>query len=198
MTIGEYARMINGEKWLPKGMQCQLTIIKCKNYTHDTKYKLPVRPSPNLPTMEAVYLYPSLCFFEGTEISVGRGTEKPFELIGRPGLQEGNYEFTPRRIAGVAENPPYEGKLCNGILLTDFGKTYIPVNRKLYLVWLTDFYKLAPDKGKFFTDFFDKLAGTDQLRKQVIAGKTPAEIAQSWQPGLEKYMQVRKKYLLYD
>lgn len=197
MTIGEYAKMINGEKWLPKGIQCSLTVIPCQKYNHSTLYSLPVKPSPNLPTMEAIYLYPSLCFFEGTDISVGRGTEHPFEIIGRPGFDKGSYEFTPKRIPGVAENPPYMGQKCKGIMLDDFGKSYMPVNKGLYLVWLVDFYKEAPDKTKFFNDFFDKLAGTDQLRKQVIAGKTPADIIISWQPGLKEFKKVREKYLLY-
>lgn len=198
MTVGEYAKMINGEKWLPKGAQCQLTVIKCKNYTHQVMYKLPIKPSPNLPTMESVYLYPSLCFFEGTDVSVGRGTNKPFESVGKPGFTKGSYEFTPVRIHGVAENPPYMGQKCTGILLTEFGKSFMPLHNGLYLSWLVDFYKESADKEKFFNDFFDKLAGTDQLRKQVIAGKTADEIVESWQPALEAYKSVRKKYLLYE
>lgn len=198
MTIGEYARMINGERWLHKGVQCKLTVVNCKNYTHDTPYNLPVKPSPNLPTMESVYLYPSLCFFEGTEISVGRGTDKPFELIGRPGFEKGNYEFTPKRIPGVAENPPYEGQKCKGILLSDFGRSFMPIHKSLYLVWLVDFYNESANKDKFFTDFFDKLAGGNTLRKQIIAGKTADEIAESWQPGLETFKKTREKYLLYE
>lgn len=198
MTVGEYAKMINGEKWLPKGAQCQLTVIKCKNYTHQVMYKLPIKPSPNLPTMESVYLYPSLCFFEGTDVSVGRGTNKPFESVGKPGFAKGSYEFTPVRIPGVAENPPYMGQKCTGILLTEFGKSFMPLHNGLYLSWLVDFYKESADKEKFFNDFFDKLAGTDQLRKQVIAGKTADEIVESWQPALETYKSVRKKYLLYE
>jgi uncharacterized protein YbbC (DUF1343 family) len=195
---GEYAKMINGEKWLPKGAQCQLTVIKCKNYTHQTMYKLPIKPSPNLPTMESIYLYPSLCFFEGTDVSVGRGTKKPFESVGKPGFTKGSYEFTPVRIPGVAENPPHMGQKCTGILLTEFGKSFMPLHNGLYLSWLVDFYKETTDKDKFFNDFFDKLAGTDQLRKQVIAGKTADEIVQSWQPALDVYKSMRKKYLLYE
>lgn len=198
MTVGEYAKMINGEKWLPKGAQCQLTVIKCKNYTHQTMYKLPIKPSPNLPTMESIYLYPSLCFFEGTDVSVGRGTNKPFESVGKPGFTKGSYEFTPVRIPGVAENPPHMGQKCTGILLTEFGKSFMPLHNGLYLSWLVDFYKETTDKDKFFNDFFDKLAGTDQLRKQVIAGKTADEIVQSWQPALDVYKSMRKKYLLYE
>lgn len=198
MTVGEYAKMINGEKWLPKGTQCQLTVVKCKNYTHQVMYKLPIKPSPNLPTVESVYLYPSLCFFEGTDVSVGRGTNKPFESVGKPGFTKGSYEFTPVRISGVAENPPYAGQKCTGILLTEFGKSFMPLHNGLYLSWLVDFYKESADKDKFFNDFFDKLAGTDQLRKQVIAGKTADEIVKSWQPALDTYKAMRKKYLLYE
>jgi uncharacterized protein YbbC (DUF1343 family) len=198
MTIGEYAQMINGEKWLPKGAKCTLTVVKCKNYTHQTMYNLPVKPSPNLPTMEAIYLYPSLCFFEGTDISVGRGTNKPFELVGRPGFEKGSYEFTPVRIPGVAENPPYMNQKCKGILLTEFGKSFMPIHKGLYLVWLVDFYKESTNKEKFFNNFFDKLAGTDELRKQIIAGKGVADIELSWQPALKAFKKTRLKYLLYE
>lgn len=197
MTVAEYAQMINGQKWLPKGIQCTLYPIKCIGYTHSTLYHLPIKPSPNLPTMESIYLYPSLCFFEGTDVSVGRGTDKPFEVIGRPNFAKGSYEFTPQRIAGVAENPPYMGQKCQGVLLTEFGRSFIPLNNRLYLVWLIDFYKEAPDKEKFFNSFFDKLAGTDQLRKQIQAGKTTMEIYQSWELPLRQYNKMRQEYLLY-
>ena len=197
MTIAEYAQMINGEKWLPNNAQCELFIVECKKYTHKTFYTLPVKPSPNLPTMEAIYLYPSLCFFEGTDISVGRGTNKPFEVVGRPNFEKGTYEFTPKAIKGVSENPKYKGQKCKGIQLTEFGKSYMPIHSKLYLTWLLDFYKESPNKEKFFTPFFDKLAGTDQLRKQIIAQKSIDEIRISWEPALSSYKQMRKKYLLY-
>jgi uncharacterized protein YbbC (DUF1343 family) len=197
MTVAEYAQMINGEKWLPNKTQCELFIIECKNYDHKTFYTLPIKPSPNLPTMEAIYLYPSLCFFEGTDISVGRGTDKPFEVVGRPGFEKGTYEFTPKAIKGVSENPKYKGQKCKGVKLTDFGSSYMPIHSALYLTWLLDFYKESPNKEKFFTPFFDKLAGTDQLRKQIIAQKTIEEIRKSWEPALSSYKQMRRKYLLY-
>jgi len=197
MTIAEYAKMINGEKWLPNGVQCELKIVKCKKYSHKTLYSLPVKPSPNLPTMAAIYLYPSLCFFEGTSISVGRGTDKPFEVIGRPNFEKGTYKFTPQAIKGVAENPKYKGQKCKGIQLTDFGNSYMPIHSALYLTWLLDFYNESPNKEKFFTPFFDKLAGTDQLRKQIIAQKAVVEIRKSWEPALSNYKKMRKKYLLY-
>lgn len=197
MTVAEYAQMINGQKWLAKGLQCTLYTIKCTNYTHATLYSLPIKPSPNLPTMESIYLYPSLCFFEGTDVSVGRGTDKPFECIGRPDFEKGSYQFTPKRIAGVAENPPYMGQQCKGLLLTDFGRSFMPINQGLYLEWLIDFYKESPNKEKYFNNFFDKLAGTDELRKQIVAGKTAAEIQESWKAKLTTYNTMRKKYLLY-
>jgi uncharacterized protein YbbC (DUF1343 family) len=197
MTIAEYAQMINGEKWLPANMQCELFIIECKNYTHSTFYKLPIKPSPNLPTMAAIYLYPSLCFFEGTDVSVGRGTDKPFEIIGKPNFEQGSYEFTPKSIKGVSENPKYKGQKCKGIVLTDFGDSYMPIHASLYLTWLVNFYKESPNKEKFFNSFFDKLAGTDQLRNQIIAGKSLQEIRNSWEPELTSFKNMRKKYLLY-
>ncbi len=197
MTIAEYAQMINGEKWLPNNMQCELFIIECKNYTHKTFYKLPIKPSPNLPTMAAIYLYPSLCFFEGTDVSVGRGTDKPFEIIGKPDFEKGSYVFTPKPIKGVSENPKYKGQKCKGIVLTDFGNSYMPIHASLYLTWLMNFYKESPNKEKFFNPFFDKLAGTDQLRKQIIAGKSLQQIRNSWEPELTSFKNMRKKYLLY-
>lgn len=197
MTVAEYAQMINGEKWLPNALQCELYIVECTNYTHHTMYSLPIKPSPNLPTMEAIYLYPSLCFFEGTDISVGRGTEKPFQIIGKPNFTKGDYEFTPKSISGVSENPKYNGQKCKGIDLTEFGNSYMPINEALYLTWLIDFYKESSNKEKFFTAFFDKLAGTDQLRKQIIAGKSEQEIQKSWEPELSNFKKTRKKYLLY-
>lgn len=197
MTIGEYAQMINGEKWLPNGIQCKLNVVPCVGYAHSILYALPIKPSPNLPTKESILLYPSLCFFEGTDVSIGRGTDKPFELVGKPNFVKGSYEFTPKSIKGVSENPKYNGQKCQGVLLTDFGNSYMPIHAALYLTWLIDFYKESSDKENFFNSFFDKLAGTDQLRQQIIAGKTEEEIRKSWEPALSNYKQMRKKYLLY-
>ncbi len=197
MTIGEYAQMINGEKWLKDGIQCNLKIITMKSYTHDSLYKLPVRPSPNLPNMESVYLYPSLCFFEGTSYSLGRGTDKPFQCVGKPGLTTGDYRFTPKSIPGIADHPPHEGKQCRGFLLDKFAMNYIQGSGKLYLFWLIDLYKNDPDKEKFFTEFFDKLAGNDQLRKDIIAGLSAGEIRGHWIKDLNHFKTIRTKYLLY-
>ncbi len=198
LTMGEYAQMLNGEKWLSGGATCSLKVVKVKNYTHKTLYKLPVRPSPNLPNMTAVYLYPSLCFFEGTVVSVGRGTDYPFQILGYPGFNEGPFAFTPKSIKGVSVKPPYENVECKGFDLREFGDNYIPTIKQLYLFWLKNLFDNYQTKEKFFTEYFDKLAGTDQLRKQIMEGKTEDEIRKSWQPELNKYKQMRKKYLLYD
>ena len=197
MTCGEYAQMLNGEGWLPNAEKCDLHIIKTEGYTHKTQYDLPVPPSPNLGTMAAVYLYPSLGLFEGTNISVGRGTRIPFEVLGEPGFADGDTEFTPISIPGKADNPMYKDQLCKGIHLTRFANDFIKNSSQLYLFWLTGFYKDAADKSKFFTSFFDKLAGTDQLRKQIEQGMTPEDIHKSWKPGLDAFKKIRKKYLLY-
>ena len=198
LTVGEYAQMLNGEKWLSGGLTCDVKIIKVKNYTHKTLYKLPIKPSPNLPNMSAVYLYPSLCFFEGTVVSLGRGTELPFQVIGYPGFTEGPYSFTPKSIKGMAVKPLYENVKCNGFDLREFGDNYIPTLKQLYLFWMKNIFDNYQDKNKFFNDFFDKLAGTDQLRKQIISGTSEDDIRKSWQPDLKKYKQMRKKYLLYE
>lgn len=200
MTIGEYAQMINGEHWLANNLQCDLTVIPVRNYNHDTRYALPVAPSPNLPTEESIYLYPSLCLFEGTNISIGRGTSTPFEMYGSPTFQEGEYTFTPKPIPGVSENPPCKNQLCKGFLLTGIAKEGLRKgDNQLQLDYLLTAYRLYPDKEHFFTNsaFFDKLAGTDRLRKQIADGKTAEEICQSWQPALDSFMLVRDRYLLY-
>ncbi|MBR3558009.1 MAG: DUF1343 domain-containing protein [Bacteroidales bacterium] len=200
MTIGEYARMINGEKWLANGVQCDLSVVKLEGYTHATHYDLPVAPSPNLKTPEAVYLYPSLCLFEGTNVSVGRGTEHPFEMYGAPGMQAGDYRFTPHAIPGVSENPPFKDQECRGRLLVlgDRWKTH--TSGSFELRYLLDAYWSCSDKTSFFlkNNFFDKLAGTDQLRKQIIAGTSEKEIRASWQPELDRFKEIRAKYLLYE
>jgi uncharacterized protein YbbC (DUF1343 family) len=197
-TIAEYAKMINGEGWLKNKIKCNLVVIPVKNYTHQMPYSLPIKPSPNLPTMSSVYLYPSLCFFEGTNYSVGRGTNKPFERVGKPNCTLGSDTFTPKNLPGIAEHPPFEGKKCQGFLLSDYGANIAPFQGKLNLYWLIELYKADSDSAHFFTSFFEKLAGTDQLRKQIVAGKTEEEIRKSWQPGLNNYRAIRKKYLIYS
>ena len=200
MTIGEYARMINGEKWLANGVQCDLTVIKIEGYTHETRYVLPVAPSPNLQTAEAIYLYPSLCLFEGTNVSVGRGTDQPFEMYGAPGMQSGDYRFTPRAIPGVSENPPFKGQECRGYLLHDNAADNLNNPGRLNLSYLLTAYRNCVDQSSFFlkNNFFDKLAGTDQLRKQLVVGASEEEIRASWEPDLEKFRHIREQYLLYE
>ena len=199
MTIGEYAKMINGEHWLAHSAACELTVITLDNYTRDTRYELPVAPSPNLPNAEAIYLYPSLCFFEGTNVSVGRGTSHPFQVYGAPGQKKGDYVFTPVPIPGASENPPCKNQKCVGFNLYDYAHGNLNVGNALNLSYLITAYEGTPDKNTFFTNasFFDKLAGTDQLRKQIIAGMSEEEIRDSWREGLERFERVRVKYLLY-
>lgn len=197
LTIGEYALMVNGEGWLRNKLKCDLTVIPCLNYTHDSIYKLPIKPSPNLPTEEAVLLYPSLCFFEGTVVSVGRGTDKPFEVIGHPNYSDASFKFTPKQIEGVTVNPPHKNTECNGILLSEYVDE-IKASKKINLSLLINMYNDLNIGEKFFNNYFDKLAGTDVLRKQIIDGKTEDEIRKSWRDDIEKYKVVRKKYLIYD
>ncbi len=194
LTVGELAGMINGEAWLGPGKKAPLTVIPVKNYTHQTPYILPIRPSPNLPNQQAVLLYPSLCFFEGTVVSVGRGTDRQFQVIGAPNTKYGPYTFTPQDKPG-AVNPPQEGKLCYGLDLSQ-----LPVSRdSMMLDYFFDFYNRAADKSAFFLpkSSVDRLAGTDQLRLQMVAGVSPQTIRKSWEPALQAYKVMRKKYLLY-
>lgn len=197
MTIAEYARMLNGERWLKNGVQCKLEWVTVEGYTHKTRYTLPVKPSPNLPDMESIYLYPSLCFFEGTIISVGRGTNLPFRIIGHPEFKEGTFSFTPHSITGVSENPPYKDIDCKGIDLSA-NSNNIKQTGGLQLNWLIELYNSVDENGQFFNNFFDKLAGNADLRNQIIAGKTETEIRKSWQPALTNFKSIRKKYLLYE
>lgn len=198
MTLGELAQMINGEKWLNHKDTCKLKVILNKNWTHNTSYELPVAPSPNLPTTAAIIAYPTLGLFEGTEMSMGRGTDKPFECFGAPWFKDGNYEFTPANIPGKAQNPPYLGKLCKGVLITDFSKNYLSTYKHLYIEWLVMLYKECPDTHKFFNPFFNKLAGTPKLMQQIKAGQTAEQIRKSWEPDIKLFMDKRKKYLLYN
>ena len=190
MTIGEYAQMINGENWIAKS--CDLTIIKMDNYTHNMSYDLPVKPSPNLPNARSINLYPSLCLFEGTTISIGRGTDYPFQHFGAPYL-ESSYSFTPKSGAG-SKYPKHENKECFGTDLR-FQEDYLMA---INLNWIVDAYNQSPEKESFFNNFFDKLAGTDKLRKQIISGKSAKEIKVSWQEGLDEFKKIREKYLIYS
>lgn len=197
MTIGEYAQMINGEKWLANGVQCNLTVIPCKNYDHTKMYAVPNAPSPNLKTMQSIYLYPSLCFFEGTNVSVGRGTQKPFEIIGTPYIKPTGFTFTPSSGPG-AKTPFLQNTKCYGF---DFSGIPIDTVRKgeLNLEILIDMYARFEDKEKFFlvNNFFNKLAGSEELMIQLIAGLTADEIRLSWQDDIATFKLVRSKYLLY-
>jgi len=196
MTVAEYARMVNGEGWLKNNVRCDLKYVTVEGYTHADLYQLPVRPSPNLSTMAAVYLYPSVCLFEGTAISVGRGTERPFQVIGHPKLTNGDFTFTPRSMPG-SKNPPFKDTLCRGHDLGSFAVNYIRTYRNLYLFWLQGCYNDFPEKDKFFTSYFTLLAGTEQLRKQIEEGKSEEEIRKTWQPELKKFKEIRTRYLLY-
>ena len=196
MTVAEYARMVNGEGWLAGGIKCDLSWVNCEGYSHTDWYQLPVAPSPNLPNMTAVYLYPSLCFFEGTVMSVGRGTDFPFQVIGHPDLKQAPFTFTPAPRTG-APSPLYNGQLCRGHDLRDFAMMYVRDYHKLYLFWLMGAYKDMPDKANFFNPFFEKLAGTSEFRQQLISGMSEMDIRKIWEPDLVVYKSIRKKYLLY-
>jgi len=231
MTIGEYAKMLVGEKWLDASItgdlntihaindaekkidslinkmtreyadfsmsDFQLIIIPCKNYTHKSRYKLPVKPSPNLPNMQSVYLYPSICFFEGTRISLGRGTDKPFQQFGHPSFPNTLYHFMPRSVPG-AKNPPLLNQTCYGF---DLSKINVDKegNNRLQLKWLIKAYSLFPSKDDFFlsSGYFNKLAGNDMLMQQIKEGISEQEIRKSWEPALGNFKKIRKKYLLY-
>jgi uncharacterized protein YbbC (DUF1343 family) len=197
-TVGEIAKMINGEAWLKGKMKCELTVITCKNYTHAMPYVLPIKPSPNLQTQSSIYLYPSLGLFEGTVVSIGQGTDKPYQCFGMPDLGWGNLKYRPYSIPGVAEKPKFMGFECVGFDLTWYGYEKARYDSALNLNWLILMYRSSTDKTKFFNNFFDTLAGTNQLRLQIIAGKTLNDIKQSWQKDLTSYKQMRLKYLLYE
>ena len=194
MTIGEYARMVNGEGWLKNGIRCNLTVIPINLYDRNAIYELPVRPSPNLPNWEAVYLYPTLCFFEGSIVSVGRGTDMPFQVYGHPNMR-GSHTFTPQSTSG-ASKPLLEGQRCRGENLIDYAHDYAYNPQFLHLEWVLDAYRQLSDKG-FFTNYFRLLAGDKQLQRDIESGKTANEIRAAWQNDLEAFKAVRAKYLLY-
>jgi len=193
MTIAEYAQMINGEKWLKNGVQCELKLVKMENYDHSKEYSLPVKPSPNLPNDKAINLYPSLCFFEGTNINAGRGTTNQFQVFGSPFLDKElyNYSYIPKPMEG-AKSPKHSGKKCFGENLTGTQRL-----DSLNLEWLVKAYSNTSDKSKFFNSFFTKLAGTEKLQQQIEMGISSEEIKASWQKGLEEFKAKRKNYLLY-
>ena len=191
MTIGEYAQMINGQKWLKNGVQCKVTVIPCVDYDRKMDYSLLAKPSPNLPNDQSINLYASLCLFEGTNVSMGRGTEKQFQIYGSPYLAKTNFSFTPQHNFG-AKDPLYNGKECFGEDLTAYPKL-----NQLELKWLLKAYQNTSDKTKFFNPFFTKLAGTKKLQQQIESGTSEEKIRQSWQKDLEAFKKMRTKYLLY-
>lgn len=196
MTIGEYARMINGEGWLKDAEKCNLTVIACRNWNRDMLFDLPVKPSPNLPDRVSVMLYPSVCLFEGTVVSEGRGTDQPFQVFGHPALKNMTYAFTPVSIPGMSKSPKCMDKKCYGMNLSG---CYDEVRQgeRLRLDWLLTAYKNYTGAESFFIPFFEKLSGTEQLRKDIVAGKNEAQIRESWKQGLEAFKKNREKYLIY-
>lgn len=222
MTIGEYAMMIAGERWLSEKANerfdyyrtaenspdtaFHFIVIKCANYTHESKYVLPVKPSPNLPDIQSIYWYPSTCFFEGTDLSEGRGTDKPFQLIGHPKLPKKLHAFTPTSRAG-AQNPKHKNEVCYGWDLSGSVEDVLKkTNRRIQLKYLLEAYRMFPEKDKFFLlpksgdpelSFFNKLAGNSRLMQQIKNGASEEEIRKSWEPELEAFKKIRKKYLLY-
>ncbi len=205
MTIGELAQMYNGEGWLANRMKCKITVIPVANYSHDMEYVLPIAPSPNLNTQQSIVLYPSLCLFEGTIISQGRGTHFPFTVLGNPDLK-GKYEFsfTPMSIKGMSETPLHQNKVCYGLDLRKYDTAELRKTSQINLSWIIEMYQAYPFKEKFF-DYkqsnqmgnFDKLAGVSTLKEQIIAGKSEKEIRNSWEPGLAEFKILRKKYVIY-
>lgn len=198
MTIGEYAKMVAGEKWMGENKVIDLQVISCLNYKHTDDYNLPVPPSPNLPNMRSIYLYPSICYFEGTQISLGRGTNKQFQVLGAPLLNAGDFYFTPEPKPG-AMTPPQLGKRCRGIDLSGLDINQLKGKKSIDLSYLIQMYKDYPDKESFFLPglFFDKLAGSSALREMIQAGYTEKQIKETWQPGLNAFKKIREKYLLY-
>lgn len=205
LTVGEYAQMLNGEGWLKNKVQCKITIIKVADYNHDMPYDLPVKPSPNLNTQQSILLYPTLCLFEGTYLSQGRGTLFPFTVLGAPALKgKYSFSFTPKSIKGMAETPLHQNQECYGLDLRNYNISNLRKDKVLNLKWLIELYQAYPDKADFFNfklskqmNNFDKLAGVYSLREQIIAGKSEKEIRASWEPGLSQYKKMRRKYLLY-
>jgi len=205
LTVAEFAQMANGEGWLTNKVKCDLKIVKVSNYTHDTPYTLPVSPSPNLNTQQAVLLYPSTCMFEGTYLNLGRGTYFPFTVLGSPELKGiYSFSFTPKSIKGMAETPLHMDQTCYGLDLRNYDVNKLRQSGKINLEWIMELYKAHPHKEKFFDSSLSKemgtierLIGVGSFRQQIIDGKSEAEIRASWEPGLSDYKKMRVKYLLY-
>ena len=196
MTLGELAFMVNGERWLPASRICDITVIKCKNYTHQTMYELPIPPSPNLPNMKAVYLYPSTCYFEATPVSLGRGTQLPFQIYGHPNMLGYDYTFTPQSIPG-AKNPPQLNRICHGVNLSELSNEEI-WKKGVDLSYLIDAYRNLNMDDYFFRPFFELLTGRDYVRKMIKQGKNADEIKAMWKEDVEKFKIQRKPYLIYE
>ncbi len=196
-TVGELAQMINNESWLKNKAKCKLTVITCKNYTHQSYYNLPVNPSPNLKTPAAIALYPSLCLFEGTPVSVGRGTNTPFELFGHPNFTNYAFQFKPISIIGASKSPPYQNRICYGKMLGDSAQALMRSKKQIQLQWLMETYNNYTKKDSFFINFFNLLAGNTSLQQQIKNGETETRIRASWEPALANYKTMRNKYLLY-
>lgn len=196
MTLGELALMVNGERWLPASRICDITVIKCKNYTHQTMYELPIPPSPNLPNMKAVYLYPSTCYFEATPVSLGRGTQLPFQIYGHPNMLGYDYTFTPQSIPG-AKNPPQLNRICHGVNLSELSNEEI-WKKGVDLSYLIDAYRNLNMDDYFFRPFFELLTGRDYVRKMIKQGKNADEIKAMWKEDVEKFKIQRKPYLIYE
>lgn len=197
MTIAEFAQMINGEKWLKDQVQCKLTIIPCLNYDHIKRYTLPVKPSPNLPNQQSIFLYPSLGLFEGTVVSVGRGTDFPFQIFGHPLLPDTGFSFIPIEKPGASKNPPCKDQKCFGTDLRNIDTDSITSLQRINIEWLINVYTLFPDKNQFFNSYFQNLAGNTELRKQIESGLSADEIHSTWRKPLENFREIRKKYLIY-
>lgn len=196
MTLGELAQMVNGEKWLPEGRVCQLQVIPCLNYTHHTLYRLPVPPSPNLPNMTAIYLYPSICYFEATPVSLGRGTNLPFQIYGHPNMIGYKYSFTPKSMTSSKE-PPQKDRLCYGVNLSTLSDEEI-LKKGIDLSYLIEAYQNLNMDDYFFRSFFEKLIGVDYVRKMIIQGKNADEIKAMWTDDVAKFKIQRKPYLIYN
>lgn len=195
MTLGEIARMANGEGWLRDGKKVPLSVVPCKNYTHDSRYRLPVAPSPNLRTMRAIYLYPSVCYFEATPVSLGRGTNFPFEVYGHPDMKGYSFQFTPQSVPG-AKNPPQLGKLCHGVDLRGTDEE-AAIAQGINLEYLIDAYRNLGMGDKFFRSFFELLIGRGDIRGMIEEGKSAAEIKATWADDVKKFRRQRAPYLLY-
>ena len=197
MTIAEYAWMINEEGWLKDGLKCDLSYVICENWDHRKYYELPVKPSPNLPNMTSVFLYPSLCFFEGTKISLGRGTDFPFQVYGHPEYKTTEFSYTPRSIPGASVNPRYLGEECFGVDLASLPNSFFWDNSGIVLYWLIDAYDQLGNADDFFSGYFTKLAGNDKMQKQIESGASANAIRYSWKKEIDAFKTIRKKYLLY-